>query len=140
MTPVRFALRELRKRAGLSQVELAKKLGVRQATVSDLETGKTQAIDLKLLEKIARILDVGPTALYQSSGQASVSTDQAMTWTNNSSFTVLVEVPEGMTIAGFAGPGPYRLQPGRSFTLRGAPKGKRIWLKFAPDPAEAEED
>ena len=38
-------------------------VGVRQATVSGLETGKTRRIEFDLLEKLAKVLKVKPAAL-----------------------------------------------------------------------------
>lgn len=46
-----------RTRAGLSQRELGKRLGISHAAVSDLETGKTKP-DLDNLAVIAEVLDV----------------------------------------------------------------------------------
>jgi transcriptional regulator with XRE-family HTH domain len=56
-------LREYRQRRGLSQAQLARMAGVRQATVSGLETGKSRRIELDLLEKLAKVLKVKPAAL-----------------------------------------------------------------------------
>ena len=39
-TPLAAAIREARKTAGLTQVELARRLRVRQQTISDWETGR----------------------------------------------------------------------------------------------------
>ncbi|MFI5228495.1 MAG: helix-turn-helix transcriptional regulator [Gemmatimonadales bacterium] len=64
VTPIRLqGLREARKAAGLTQVQLAKKVGVRQATISDLETGETTTINLELLDKICRKLGIEPAGL-----------------------------------------------------------------------------
>jgi transcriptional regulator with XRE-family HTH domain len=60
MSPISLRLRELREAAGLSQVALAERAGVRQATVSDLETGKSKGIDFATLEALADAL--GTTA------------------------------------------------------------------------------
>jgi transcriptional regulator with XRE-family HTH domain len=56
-------LREYRQRRGLSQAQLARMVGVRQATVSALETGKSKRIELDLLERLAKVLKVRPAAL-----------------------------------------------------------------------------
>ena len=58
-----FNLKMHRERKGLSQAQLAKAVGVRQATISGLETGKTRRIDLDVLEKLATALGVKPAAL-----------------------------------------------------------------------------
>lgn len=47
----------LRKLSGTSQAELAKKVGVRTATISDFETGK-KGINSKTLEKIFEVLQI----------------------------------------------------------------------------------
>jgi transcriptional regulator with XRE-family HTH domain len=56
-------LRTHRQKAGMTQAELAKAVGVRQATISDLETGKSRWVDLDLLEQLAKALGVKPVAL-----------------------------------------------------------------------------
>jgi transcriptional regulator with XRE-family HTH domain len=63
MTPLTLKLKEYRERKGLSQAQLAKAVGVRQATISDLETGKSRRIELDVLDKLARVLGVKPAAL-----------------------------------------------------------------------------
>jgi transcriptional regulator with XRE-family HTH domain len=63
MTPLVLALKEARERAGLTQTELADAVGVRQATISDLETGKSRRIELDLLEKLAAELSVAAASL-----------------------------------------------------------------------------
>jgi transcriptional regulator with XRE-family HTH domain len=54
---LRIALREKRDEAGLTQTELAEKAGVRQATISQIESGTTR-IELDVLERIAAVLKV----------------------------------------------------------------------------------
>ncbi len=56
MTPLTVRIRELREAKAWSQRELARRAGIRQATVSQLETGQARRIDLDTLEKIARAL------------------------------------------------------------------------------------
>ena len=58
VTPLTLRLRELREREELTQAQLAEKAGVRQATVSDLETGKTRRVDFDILERLAKALGV----------------------------------------------------------------------------------
>lgn len=58
MTPIRVRLRELRAKRGLSQQALGERAGVRQATISDLESGKSQRADFAVLDRLARALDV----------------------------------------------------------------------------------
>ena len=50
----------MREVKGWSQVELGKRAGVRQATISHLESGNAKAVDLAVLEKIAKALGVAP--------------------------------------------------------------------------------
>jgi transcriptional regulator with XRE-family HTH domain len=68
MMTLTLNLREHRERNGLSQAELAKAVGVRQATISDLETGKSRRIELDLLEKLAKVLGVKPAAFINAVG------------------------------------------------------------------------
>lgn len=58
MSPVTLNLRQYREKAGLNQFELAEIVGVRQATISDLETGKAKTLRLSLLESLADALGV----------------------------------------------------------------------------------
>jgi transcriptional regulator with XRE-family HTH domain len=63
LTPYVIALRKAREAAGLTQAELAEVIGVRQATISDLETGKSRRIGLDLLGMLCEVLDVEPSDL-----------------------------------------------------------------------------
>lgn len=63
MTPLEINLRKLRQKKGLSQAELGKRAGVRQAAISALENGKRQRVDLDMLDRIAKALGVKATAL-----------------------------------------------------------------------------
>lgn len=58
MSPVTLKVRELRESLGLSQAQLAEAVGVRQATISDIETGKAKTLRLALLEGLAFALKV----------------------------------------------------------------------------------
>lgn len=58
--PLAFRLRELREAKGLTQAELAERAEVRAATISRIENNRTTAIDLAVLEKLARVLQVEP--------------------------------------------------------------------------------
>ena len=58
MTPIVLRLRHFRERAGLSQYRLARLAEVPQSTISRLEAGKTPAIDLRKLERLADVLGV----------------------------------------------------------------------------------
>jgi DNA-binding Xre family transcriptional regulator len=65
LTPIRITLRAAREAAKLTQVELAEKASVRQATVSDLETGKSGRIDLEVLDRLCAALGVEPGDLIE---------------------------------------------------------------------------
>jgi transcriptional regulator with XRE-family HTH domain len=51
-------LRRYRRQRGLTQAALAKKARVRQALISDLETGKQRDTLTQTMERLARALDV----------------------------------------------------------------------------------
>lgn len=63
MTPLRLTLRDARKAADLTQAELAARVGVRQATISDLESGKSTRIEFALLDALCTALGVEPGEL-----------------------------------------------------------------------------
>ena len=63
MTPLTVRLRDARKVKGWSQETLAAKAGVRQATISLLESGKARKVDLAILERLAKALGVSPRSL-----------------------------------------------------------------------------
>ncbi len=56
MMEIHLYIRQARKNAGLSQVELAKKIKVSQPHVSNLETGEKPP-SLEMLERIAKATD-----------------------------------------------------------------------------------
>jgi len=65
LTPIRITLREAREQAGMTQVELAKAADIRQATISDIETGKSTRVDLPVLERLCKVLGVEPGDLLK---------------------------------------------------------------------------
>jgi transcriptional regulator with XRE-family HTH domain len=67
MTPRRLAtvLRELRKKAELTQVELAKKAKIPRGYLAKLETGYAKNPSLKVLKSLARELDVSISELTE---------------------------------------------------------------------------
>ena len=64
-----------RKQKGLSQEDLAKAAGVRQAAISQLETGDSQSFRGTTLVAIAQILDVSPDWLATGKGSMYPPTD-----------------------------------------------------------------
>lgn len=63
VTPIVLGLKAAREAAGLTQAALAELVDVRQATISDLETGKSRRIELDLLERLALALNVEASSL-----------------------------------------------------------------------------
>lgn len=63
MTPIRLLLREVREARGLTQLALGERAGVRQATISEMESGRRQRVDLDILERLATALDVNASEL-----------------------------------------------------------------------------
>ncbi len=60
MTPLSLRIREIRQVKGWTQTELARRAGIRRATVNRIENARVKAIDLDVLEKLAKALDVDP--------------------------------------------------------------------------------
>lgn len=67
MTPIRVRVKELREERGLSQQALGDLADVRQATISQLETGQKQRLDFGILERLAKALGVEPGELIERS-------------------------------------------------------------------------
>lgn len=61
-------LKQARKNAGLSQVELAEKVGIKQSSISEIERGLTRTSGY--LIQIAKALDVDPLWLSQGVGES----------------------------------------------------------------------
>jgi transcriptional regulator with XRE-family HTH domain len=59
----RFTVREARKRAGLTQEQLAAAAGMRQGVVSSIETGKVANPGIALALRLAKALKVRPEQL-----------------------------------------------------------------------------
>ena len=68
MSPLILTIREWRERRGMTQAQLAERVGVRQATISDLETGQSRRIELDLLDRLARALRCKPADLLLRKG------------------------------------------------------------------------
>lgn len=65
VSSISITLREARETAGLSQMQLADKANVRQATISELETGKTRRVDLDVLDRLCAALELEPGDLLK---------------------------------------------------------------------------
>lgn len=63
MNPITLRIKEIRLTKGWTQAELAEKAGVRRATVNRIENARVKAIDLEVLEKLAKALEVDPALL-----------------------------------------------------------------------------
>ena len=59
MTPVEIRLRDVRRKQGLTQVQLAKRTRIDQATLSRIESG-TSSISLDLLDRLCKALKCEP--------------------------------------------------------------------------------
>lgn len=58
MSPISIRIQELREARGWSQSELARRTGIRQASISAIENGQTSGIDFAVLEGLADALGV----------------------------------------------------------------------------------
>lgn len=63
MSPIQLRLREARLARGLTQAALAARAGVRKATVNRIENNRVTSIDLRVLEQLARALEIDPALL-----------------------------------------------------------------------------
>ncbi|MGH7498683.1 MAG: helix-turn-helix domain-containing protein [Gemmatimonadales bacterium] len=71
MSSARLRIKALREARGWSQLELAEHAGVRQATISELETGKARRVGLDTLERLAGALKVATGQLFEAGKRAS---------------------------------------------------------------------
>lgn len=63
MTPVVLQIKALRQARGLTQAQLAEKIGVRRATIADLENGAARQDTLDLIDRLCAALKVEPGEL-----------------------------------------------------------------------------
>ena len=56
-TPVKFALKEEREKRGMTQKDLAKHMGIPQATISKMESGKIKSLNLTVVASLIRCLN-----------------------------------------------------------------------------------
>lgn len=71
---MKLRVKELRKRLGLTQIDLAEKAGVRQATISELESGAANST-LVIVEKVAIALEVTIADLFETSDRLPVDAE-----------------------------------------------------------------
>lgn len=64
MSPVTLRVRELREEAGLTQAELSAKTGLPIPAISRIENGHTEKIALHTIDRLCRVFDVDPGALF----------------------------------------------------------------------------
>ena len=69
------SIKEIRKRKGVTQVQLAKILGVSQGAIQMLETGQ-RGLDLNWMQKIAKALNVEPWELLPKDMQPNISPEE----------------------------------------------------------------
>jgi len=60
---ITIRVRELREQRGWSQSEVARRAGVRQATLSAIENGETTGIDFETLQRLAQAFETHPAVL-----------------------------------------------------------------------------
>jgi transcriptional regulator with XRE-family HTH domain len=70
---VALQLAALRERAGLSQVELARKLRTTQQQISRLESPNYEGHSLSMLRRVARALNAHVRVIFESNKKASTS-------------------------------------------------------------------
>lgn len=69
-------IKEIRKRKGITQVELAKLLGVTQGAVQKLESGVND-LTSKMMRKLAEVLNVEPWELLPKDMQPNITPEEA---------------------------------------------------------------
>ena len=68
--PIRLRIRQLREAMGLTQAELARRAGLRPASVNRIETGHTKGVDFDTLEALADALKVNAALLIEHERKA----------------------------------------------------------------------
>lgn len=69
-------IKEIRKRKGITQVQLAEMLGVTQGAVQKLETGIND-LTSKMMKKLAEVLNVEPWELLPKDMQPDITPEEA---------------------------------------------------------------
>lgn len=65
VSPISVTLERARRKAGLTQSQLADRADVRQATISELETGRARRVSLDVLDRLCKVLGVEPGDLLR---------------------------------------------------------------------------
>jgi transcriptional regulator with XRE-family HTH domain len=63
-----YLIRDAREGIGMSQAELGRKVGLSRGSISLLEVGGTKNPKMSLLTKLAQILNIAPSQLYEKAG------------------------------------------------------------------------
>lgn len=66
MKRLRLRLDEEMKKRGITQIELAERSGVRQATISEMVRNVRERWDIRNIERVADALDIDPRDLIES--------------------------------------------------------------------------
>lgn len=98
---VRQALRAVREARGLSVEMAAEQAGVSTSTLSRLESGGSGKIDLKLMARVALMLDVVPRLDFAVRGAAAVSVGDRATIRANPAGLRRLDQPSTSTPLGF---------------------------------------
>ncbi|MBO5610365.1 MAG: helix-turn-helix transcriptional regulator [Eubacterium sp.] len=61
---MRFAIKELREKIGMTQEQLAEKVGVSNTMIVELESNSTDICNSKTLSKIAEVLGVSVSDIF----------------------------------------------------------------------------
>ncbi len=61
---MRRSIRDIREARGLTQIQLAERSGLKQATISDLETGKIKSPSVETAMRVARALEVNLDEIF----------------------------------------------------------------------------
>ncbi len=69
------SIKEIRKRKGITQVQLAQMLGITQSGVQKLESGIND-LTTKMMKKLAEVLDVEPWELLPKDMQPNISPEE----------------------------------------------------------------
>lgn len=124
-------IKEIRKKKGISQLELANKLGFSQAYIAMIEKGKRD-IDTELLNKIAQALGVSVAELLSSPEEKKTIEVEKRT------DLVILPVYSGVPASGFEG-GDVELidyLPTPREMLQGIPENRVAWVKVLGDSME----